>query len=1172
VIRVTTGITKSVLEATYLRLDGSNSPMTGDLNMGTNAITNVTNLTLNGTIDLGTNTITDGSMSGNWDFGSGNLTTTGTLGAGETTITLANTNMTVKEYGFFGGGFNMPEIKGSTGAVSLYGLNYLRGKTGTVDPGYVFYDEDSDGGGTVATCVMQYSGNDDTLNFHSMDTIAIDGNLTTTGTVTWNGGSSTATNSHISDNTQAHSDYMLNTGDTSTGDYDFGSGDLTTTGEGKFAKVNVGLGLTNPAGEMRVRSQVGSGPSTQGGSLIMESPGPTGQTKVGYIWLGFDSKYNFTDVPPSLGASASTGQFIIDTTDGSFSGADKLFQIDANGNYSSEQAPGGSGGNDGVDFSFAGNQGGGNGAGGGGAVTAYDGGDFTWAGGAGGSGNPPLVDVNGGDGGNAIINGGAKGLKFAGGVDGVDGFVLIGSADTQSTLFGYGSPLSIDSDGDLTTTGTGTFGSLLVDKIYINDDDIYTANAAANLDADDINITTGNGGESSPGGSAYDGGDVNITSGNGGTVGPGLAGNINLLTGTGDTCGAITIKTGAGGATAGNITIQSQNSATNDLGEVHIKGTVYGGDAGVLYLQEDGGGTVIGDNGAHAGIKVYVQGDTGGVVDSPSVCQFIASTARGGGASADGGDTIFEATGGGIATEGNYDGGDGGDIIFNPGIAGIPFGTGSAGSIGNILLNGQVIGSTNISVGTSSPSAGFRGTGDIYATSGIKAMEGLYSEAVAFGAGLEVGDNALVTTYTNASNGDASLVASTQTLTDSHASFTSAYIGQFIKIISSTPSFTGATGEIVAVPSGTTIVISFATAGGTAVSDSSAMSFIIYPQPNFFVGDNGDIHASVGENQDASFKINSPYGANDHSIHAVVTAGINGHCGFDMDIDAHTYGGVSGYCLNYDATAYVAGITGQGINMIINNSGATGGDLHGIDVAVTDTANTDMETVAVGSGPGVDVIHQHLGTAAAIVSAFTYDLSTTTYTDVTTAFGSTGTNVQMFTGDNDEVLIGSLTKFDQVNVILSVNSSTTIAPTFEYVIEDDSWTTFTPSDDTAGLQNSGTMRFDSDNLTSWAMKTVNEVTGGAVAGSTDYYWIKITRTRNNVATPPTESTIKVTTTGTFHTWDKEGRLGIKTFNQAAEPTTTDLPADLFCFWTDTDDSKLYICYNHGGTIKTTEMT
>jgi len=35
---------------------------------------------------------------------------------------------------------------------------------------------------------------------------------------------------HRLDNSQAHSDYMLNTGDTSTGDYDFTAGNLTTTG------------------------------------------------------------------------------------------------------------------------------------------------------------------------------------------------------------------------------------------------------------------------------------------------------------------------------------------------------------------------------------------------------------------------------------------------------------------------------------------------------------------------------------------------------------------------------------------------------------------------------------------------------------------------------------------------------------------------------------------------------------------------------------------------------------------------------------------------------------------------------------------------------------------------------------------------------------------------------
>ncbi len=39
-----------------------------------------------------------------------------------------------------------------------------------------------------------------------------------------------ANTTHRQDNSQAHTDYMLNTGDTSTGDYNFTAGDLTTTG------------------------------------------------------------------------------------------------------------------------------------------------------------------------------------------------------------------------------------------------------------------------------------------------------------------------------------------------------------------------------------------------------------------------------------------------------------------------------------------------------------------------------------------------------------------------------------------------------------------------------------------------------------------------------------------------------------------------------------------------------------------------------------------------------------------------------------------------------------------------------------------------------------------------------------------------------------------------------
>lgn len=49
-------------------------------------------------------------------------------------------------------------------------------------------------------------------------------------------------------------------------------------------------------------------------------------------------------------------------------------------------------------------------------------------------------------------------------------------------------------------------------------------------------------------------------------------------------------------------------------------------------------------------------------------------------------------------------------------------------------------------------------------------------------------------------------------------------------------------------------------------------------------------------------------------------------------------------------------------------------------------------------------------------------------------------------------------------------------------------------------------------------------------------------------------------------------ITIEVFNQSGEPTTGDIPAGNMAFWTDTDDSKCYLCYNHSGTVKTAELT
>ena len=49
----------------------------------------------------------------------------------------------------------------------------------------------------------------------------------------------------------------------------------------------------------------------------------------------------------------------------------------------------------------------------------------------------------------------------------------------------------------------------------------------------------------------------------------------------------------------------------------------------------------------------------------------------------------------------------------------------------------------------------------------------------------------------------------------------------------------------------------------------------------------------------------------------------------------------------------------------------------------------------------------------------------------------------------------------------------------------------------------------------------------------------------------------------------------RTLNQSAEPAAgtgaTQLDTGEMCIWTDTNDSKCYFCYNHGGTVKTVEM-
>lgn len=133
--------------------------------------------------------------------------------------------------------------------IGLFGWNRTGGY-------YAFYDDW--GGDQTAKDIRFYTGTDtDQLVLDATNgRVGIENATPATtldvgGIITWTGGNSTNANTaytHSQDNSQAHSDYMLNTGDTTTGNYTF-VGDFTIDTPTFFvdaSQSNIGFGTITP--------------------------------------------------------------------------------------------------------------------------------------------------------------------------------------------------------------------------------------------------------------------------------------------------------------------------------------------------------------------------------------------------------------------------------------------------------------------------------------------------------------------------------------------------------------------------------------------------------------------------------------------------------------------------------------------------------------------------------------------------------------------------------------------------------------------------------------------------------------------------------------------------------------------------------------------------------------
>ncbi|RLJ04034.1 MAG: hypothetical protein DRP08_02550, partial [Candidatus Aenigmatarchaeota archaeon] len=219
----------------------------------------------------------------------------------------------------------------------------------------------------------------------------------------------------------------------------------------------------------------------------------------------------------------------------------------------------------------------------------------------------------------------------------------------------------------------------------------------------------------------------------------------------------------------------------------------------------------------------------------------------------------------------------------------------------------------------------------------------------------------------------------------------------------------------------------------------------------------------------------------------------------------------------FDATGWGVGDHVNMIQMTADITGSSGGTGHFIDCNLVGTGSATGSII--GTSTAIDIIHQHTGTFETQAKA--WKRSGAAWTDATTAFGSAGTDVEIFSADDDWIYISgnaASDKFDVVEVVLDTEANVSIQPVFEYW--NGAWVTLPGvNDGTGGFKNTGTITWDLDNISDWAQSNEN-------SEGTNRYWMRIQRTRNNLVTKPIEDTIKVLVSVEYY-WDNVGDVSIR---------------------------------------------
>jgi len=387
--------------------------------------------------------------------------------------------------------------------------------------------------------------------------------------------------------------------------------------------------------------------------------------------------------------------------------------------------------------------------------------------------------------------------------------------------------------------------------------------------------------------------------------------------------------------------------------------------------------------------------------------------------------------------------------------------------------------------------------------------------------------------------------------------FTSADVGNFINITSGT--YKGAKANIVAYIDGDNVVLW----GPGWDGDLTGVTYKIYPAPTFMVADEHNISALISTGGNFFLVSDLTTGwcptSDTKSMFKVKTkASCADIDAMMIEVDANSFGNVDGLQMKYKTGVLTTGNADQVLQISVDESGATGGEVDLIALETTDTCSSCMkhgihvgvgfdEALLVSGGSAIDptlgytVLTDHTATDRVNGAAGAGD-----------AFLEAGNDVTVFDNDDDYILIGHSATFEVLQVILDTVSSKDCDISFLYSTGDGTWLTLIVDDATAGFTKNGIIDWSAP--IDWDLTTHTTPAGTAI---TSGYYIKLQRTyAQNISVEPIEDYFKIYL-------DQGGDTGMKITGQGVIklPYLTGAPSTLENGMMWMESTGLHIYYN-----------